>query len=444
MVRHLTVDVESADGQLAEEMTALARDLAWDSIPTIGRSPITDFTGFDAILSVGSSGRRDLPWTVVNSNGWAARVSSRGKDLSGACGQANAIGALGAACLGTADVFKRLIELRPEAGELHDRLFFSFRSYRTDDDPGPEIIGPLDLDFLLVGAGAIGNGIIHLLGALPITGRVNVVDKQAYASENWGTCILVERRHEGHAKATVAQDWLAPKLEAKPYHETIEAFLERCGKDVSWPRLVVGALDNPEARRSIQRLWPDQIIDGAIGPTSCGVTLHPWGPDLSCLLCDFTEPSVDSTALQREATGLSAERLANMSLLVSDEDVCIAPPEKRDWLRQQVGRPMCSVVQDGVLALIAGRAQTPGFEPSVPFVACLSSCMVVSELVRYATSAPAVLQTGFQFSVLYGPKLGFRTDHERKRDCLCVARRASIETVRQGRGLGNVGQVPVA
>jgi hypothetical protein len=43
MVRHLTVDVESADGQLAEEMTALARDLAWDSIPTIGRSPMTPF-----------------------------------------------------------------------------------------------------------------------------------------------------------------------------------------------------------------------------------------------------------------------------------------------------------------------------------------------------------------------------------------------------------------
>jgi hypothetical protein len=63
--------------------------------------------------------------------------------------------------------------------------------------------------------------------------------------------------------------------------------------------------------------------------------------------------------------------------------------------------------------------------------------MVVSELMRYATNAPAVLRTGFQFSVLYGPERGLRIDHERKRDCLCVTKRANIETVRQRRGLRN-------
>ena len=36
------------------------------------------------------------------------------------------------------------------------------------------------------------------------------------------------------------------------------------------------------ARRAVQGLWSDQIIDGAIGPTLCEVTLHPWEGNLSC------------------------------------------------------------------------------------------------------------------------------------------------------------------
>src|SRR4051812_22490832 len=105
-------------------------------------------------------GRRSI------SNGWVARVSS-GSDLPGECSMENPVGALAAACLGVGEVFKRLIRLRPERGDFLDGLEFSLRTYRVGEkECGPELPSRLDLDLLLVGGGAIGNGVVRLLSLL--------------------------------------------------------------------------------------------------------------------------------------------------------------------------------------------------------------------------------------------------------------------------------------
>src|SRR5207244_774385 len=96
----------------------------------------------------------------------------------------------------------------------------------------------------------------------------------------------------GVPKAMAAERWLLGKIETKAFHETVEAFQSRCGKECNYPRLIINGLDDRPARRAVQDLWPDQIIDGAIGATSCEVTLHPWGRDLSCLKCDFNDPAM--------------------------------------------------------------------------------------------------------------------------------------------------------
>jgi hypothetical protein len=70
----------------------------------------------------------------------------------------NPVGALAAACLGVGEVFKRLIKLRPERGEMLDGFSFSLRSYLAGDtDCGPALPSSLKVDLLLVGGGAIRN-----------------------------------------------------------------------------------------------------------------------------------------------------------------------------------------------------------------------------------------------------------------------------------------------
>ena len=44
-----------------------------------------------------------------------------------------------------------------------------------------------------------------------------------------------------------------------------------------YPAVVVNGLDNIDVRHEVQRaLWPDIVIDGAIGDFSYQVSSHPW------------------------------------------------------------------------------------------------------------------------------------------------------------------------
>ena len=55
-----------------------------------------------------------------------------------------------------------------------------------------------------------------------------------------------------------------------------------------FPQVVLKALDNIDVRHEVQRtLWPDIVIDGAIGDFMCQVSRHPWPEDIACLLCLF-------------------------------------------------------------------------------------------------------------------------------------------------------------
>src|SRR5262249_27704794 len=124
---------------------------------------IDDLGSFDAILSVGTAVKPDLPWTTINSNGWLARVSSGACSLPGDVGRGNPVGGLAAASMGVGEVFKRLIKLKPERGEMLDGFSFSLRNYRAGEtDCGSPLPAWLDVAPLLVGGGAIGNGAARL------------------------------------------------------------------------------------------------------------------------------------------------------------------------------------------------------------------------------------------------------------------------------------------
>jgi len=204
----------------------------------------------------------------------------------------------------------------------------------------------------------------------------------------------------------------------------------RLGSQIPHPPIILTGLDNIEARREVQTIWPDLVIDGAIGALSCEVTVHPWGPDLSCLMCDFEQPAVSAVKVQSELTGLEESRLTNLLDVVTEDDVKNAPQEKKDLLARNIGKQICSLLSEAEIEKISREGPKPGFQPSVPFVACLSACMVVTELVRRLLKAADVLETGYQFDVLIGPQNGIRKAHARKKNCVCVDRKDVIELMR--------------
>src|ERR1700730_15491583 len=259
MTKCLTVEIRE-NNDLADEIAAILSERTKHKaiITTTG----VDYGEFEAILSVGSKVMPSLPWTAVNSNGWVARVSSIKTGLPFDCRQSNPVAALAAACLGVTEVFKRLVKLKPERGDLHDAFAFSFYSYSSEDIPGPEISKCDVGNLLLIGGGAIGNGICQLLRQLPMEGQISIVDYQEFRDENLGTCLLVSKADLGKPKAEVLANGFNTALHAKAYPEDLTTFVKkRLGLEVPYPQIILTGVDNIDARREVQAIWPGLIID---------------------------------------------------------------------------------------------------------------------------------------------------------------------------------------
>jgi hypothetical protein len=431
--RNVTVALPPECGGLRTELERLGRETA--ITPVTFRDDIVA-RDFEAILSVGTQARSDLPWTVVNSNGWRARVSSTGRSLAAECSQANPIGSLGAACLGVADVFKRLIALREDKGELLDGVSFSFWTYTCDgDDPGPPLPERLTAgDLLLVGGGAIGNGIAYLLARLPIAGRAVVVDRQEYGAENWGTCICLPACGFIGPKADFIAKLLREKLDARARHMEVQALVKEFGTTLPYPTVALNGLDDIDARHEVQRLWSDLVVDGAIGSDmSCQVSCHPWGEDVACLMCVFHHPTTRSEVLASRATGLSEAIVSDGQVVVTQVDIDAAPPAKKAWLAARLGQKVCSVVSEAMALALSKENQEQGIAPSVPFVACFSGCMVVTEFVRYLSEGRVFPEPRYALNLLWGPQRGIEFSEGRRATCFCVERASSINKVRAKR-----------
>lgn len=430
--RHITVYLPPEHSAFTEECTAVARHIAYDQeicFPEVAPDP----AAFDAVLSVGVVARPDLPWTVINSHGWLARVSSGNLDLPPDCSQPNPIGALAAASLGVTDAFKRLIQLRETRGQFFNGLTFSLYTYQTSVvDPGPMLPPDLLSDVLMVGAGAIGNGIGYLLSQLPIRGHVDIVDAQLFQPENLGTCILIGPNDVGAAKAeTLAALLRANKISANGYQSDFAPFSEMFGHTLPHPRVILNALDNIETRHQVQDVWPDLIIDGAIGDFGCQVSVHPWENDIACLRCLFqAEPSEAAEKVASRVTGLATAHVQRADDLLTEDDVKLASHDKQAWLRERIGRKICSVVQEAVAQELSIKKQWAGFRPSVPFVATLSSSMVVGEFVKHQMGSTSSLAPRYQLDILRGPERGLDIPQERRRDCVCVTRSHNIALIR--------------
>ena len=120
-----------------------------------------------------------------------------------------------------------------------------------------------------------------------------------------------------------------------------------------------------------------------------------------------------------------------MSRVLTEEDIAAAAPEKQEWLRARLGKPICSVMEEATA--LSANTLPKTFRPSVPFVATFSACMMVTELVRHLACALPVLEPKFFFSLLWGLGRGDFYPEDRHADCVCVQRAKNIASVRARR-----------
>jgi molybdopterin/thiamine biosynthesis adenylyltransferase len=437
IVGNLTVVLPRANKQLEFEVEKFCAK-AWSRGPLqiVRDRGFISMENASAILSVGTQPESSAPTTVINSNGWVARVSSGKSSLPHDTGDPNALGALFAASMGASEIFKRVFDVPHEVAPLLEKTEFSLFDYTAAPAwNGPPLPAELRMpDTLLVGAGAIGNGIALLFSQLPVRGQVHIIDKQNYADENLGTCILLERKDWiEQPKASRLATWLHENsyLEVTGEKALIESVKSGVRTDLAID-VVLNGLDNINARRATQDLWPSIIIDGAINEVGAAVVQHRLDQKShACLKCWFDSPPVDETVLLRKLTGLNISSQTDRGRFLTEQDIAQAPADKREFLRERRKdkKNLCSILSEAVLASKLGVDVQEGFSPSAPFVATAASAMVMAEAIKALVFPDTEVTSMVQIASLFlDPKES--TTRLRKlplASCQCVVHREKIE-----------------
>jgi hypothetical protein len=254
------------DGPVSLE-AELKRELA-NRIPVEHRTPTAPA---DLTIGVGAaSGSTDI---TVDAAGWLAGID-RNVD---AADDGNPIGPLAAACLATAEAFKRAFQLvyPARAARLEMQAWsgvFSLFSYDYSDTT-PPLADVIRIDATLIGVGGVGAGLIRALAALGprLAGHLNLIDNDHLTTDNLNrvSFATVAAAKTGAAKVVEAESFLherCPHLVTNGYRETFDTYKQRTPRraDRRYDVIVTG-LDDDQVRWEVQRDLPRILIDGSTG-----------------------------------------------------------------------------------------------------------------------------------------------------------------------------------
>lgn len=383
----------------------------------------------DVLVAVGCD-RRNATIAGMPVRHGAFVVSGRSLDVPDV--GASGLGAFTCAALLAGEVFKRVASVRPERASYNDLI--AWCPVRLDEKPwnSPELEGPPHLDLALVGQGAIGTAITRILALLGAKGRAQLIDPERFGPENLGTYSL------GGAADAENEPWkvdlgaaVLPSMSVATHVGTAASFIETIDRGEGlWPALVLAGLDSPGARREVQRLWPNRLIDGATGDTMCGLHDVVFG-ETACLMCLFPERREGPTAAEHlaEATGLPVEVVSRGDRPLLEAHLASLNAEQRQALQPLLGQPICGLAEAvGLTNLAAGH-----YRPSVPFVSQQAACMVVGRLVAGMAGSGQPSANFVQYDALIGPWAATRESRKPSPDCHCQVRGELLESVRKVR-----------
>jgi hypothetical protein len=345
---------------------------------------------------------------------------------------ASGLGVMTTAALVCGEAFKAIADVSPGRAVTHER--FSWCPVTLSDNPGgtPPLRAAGDIDLAIVGLGAIGTAITAILSMLPLRGTVMLVDPERFAPENVGTYSVggAQDAQTMPFKTDLAADTLR-RFRCVRYPVSVEELVAEIDSGrAPWPALVLTGTDSADARREAQRLWPERLIDGATGDTTCG--LHDVAADTrhACLQCIFAPDISGPSSAERlaRATGLPADLLRHGDELLTEQHVDALAVERQELLRPQVGRPVCGLAQAVGLTVLPSE----DYRPSVPFVSQQAACLVVGRLVA---SILGVSTSGnfVQYDALIGPHARVEEVRLPSPECFCQQRADIVQAVRGAR-----------
>lgn len=287
----------------------------------------------------------------VHGHGWIAWVGSDAPPVTSQLADSNPIGPYFAACLAAGEVFKRARGLvrgrfaRDEGFSLWNGGSGSLAQLRD----GPSLAGCSLPPFFLVGAGAVGQGLIAVLATSGVSTFVVTIDDDSHDSTNLNRCFVAGIGDVGHEKVVaIARARRVSGLSGTEYRGTLQDFV-RNGPLASMPaalrdaqesdqfHTVVSAVDRNISRWDIQGLQPRVAIGGSTDGLTAKVMTFEEHDGRPCLACNNA----------REEDGA---KLRGLEQRIRD----LAPEAARIHLRE------CGSTDDEIDAVMAFIRDAPG------------------------------------------------------------------------------------
>lgn len=267
------------------KLRALARDInpCIDLVSDV--STATKLLVFGSTRVTGNRKAKDHTW-YVGSDNWIAKLSKAAPVGSGSSRNPLAAGA--AACIAAANVFRAVFVQELGQAALDAEVATSLVDLRpasaaTANPP----LGRVNLDDVhLVGAGAIGNGVLWALSRMNCEGTLHIVDPETVTHSNLQRYVMLAAGDRTKKKAELAKTWLeglAPGLKVEPHAAT---WAEHIGaRPEHKVQTVLSAVDSAKARIEIQASLPQYIVNGWTQRGEAGVSRHDFLSGLACLAC---------------------------------------------------------------------------------------------------------------------------------------------------------------
>ncbi len=414
----------------ASELAAVAREIN----PLIDLDTSAD--GLNVGVTVGAGNGIGETALHVSSNAWIARIGTAPLDIPG--DKPNPIGAVVAACLAAANIFRHSFRTYlPHAGLDRDLTFSAFDYTPTVAD-GPALPDCIDITGThLVGAGAIGNAFLWTIAEVPqVRGNLPVIDGEVIDLGNLQRYVLArDADADGTTwKAQRAAEALAhTNVRVIPHDVTWGNYLRAVGTSELF-RVCV-ALDTARDRLAVQASLPRTTLNAWTQVGDLGVSRHAFRDSDACLACvympDGEVPSED--VLVAEALGLPKEVVRPLLHNgAAPDDALLAAIAQHlnvsvDVLSFFRGKPLRTLYQDGIcggLLLRFGAQIGPRFAVTTPlaFQSALAGVLLAAELIVAAAGfARPNVYTATSIDVLrpIGSDLSRRIAKHISGRCLC-------------------------
>lgn len=337
----------------------------------------------------------------IGSLGWLARLSSTRPVGSG--GTSLSFGAGAAACLGAANIFRKIFSDDLPGGKPDGEVSLSLLTYSTGDEaePGPD---KLNVDFgeaHLAGLGAIGNGVIWALSRLEgASGTLHGIDPEHVDLSNLQRYVLTLQKDISLPKTQVAKKaFSGKKIKFAPHQCSWGDYL-RTRSDWNLPR-VLTALDTAADRIAAQAALPCWIANSWTQSGDLGVSRHEFlgpGPCLACLyLPQSGAPNLDDVIATAIGMPEEESRMRLRELLHRNS------PVGPDFIREVADRLQISsealmkyqdmplsafyaeAVCGGAVFKLSDGKQQGAAEVPLAFQSALAGVMLAAELIAHAS-----------------------------------------------------------